>query len=114
MSPFVCNMSAIAPDERPQHVATIRQVFAATQEIQELPDGYTFRLPNDALVLLKIAEFITRERLCCPFLGFAVEVEEEGGPVWLRLTGREGAKAVIRAELSPVVSKTVAQAANFV
>jgi hypothetical protein len=28
-------------------------------------------------VLLKAAEFISLERLCCPFLGFALEVEPD-------------------------------------
>jgi len=45
------------------------------------------------------AEFITLERLCCPFLTLALEVERERGPLWLKLTGREGVKPFLRAEL---------------
>jgi hypothetical protein len=37
--------------------------------------------------------------LCCPFFGFALEMEPEGGAVWLSLTGREGVKPFIIAEI---------------
>lgn len=35
----------------------------------------------------------------CPFLGFTLEVEREGGVVWLSLTGRHAAKPFIMAEI---------------
>ncbi len=98
-SPIACDMSAIEPGLRAGHVATGGRLFRAAEEIRELPDGYAFRLPNESETLRDAAEFIALERLCCPFLGFAVEVGSEGGPVWLRLTGREGVKAFIREEV---------------
>ncbi len=48
---------------------------------------------------LAVAEFITLERLCCPFFEFGFEVERDGGPLWLRITGGEDAKWVLRVEL---------------
>src|SRR5215210_5699326 len=95
-SPMACNMGAIEPDQRNQHVATAGQLFHTVTDIRELPDGYAFCLPGDPNTLLKAAEFISLEKLCCPFLGFVIEVEAEGEHVWLRLTGREGVKAFIR------------------
>ena len=106
-SPIACDMSAIEPGLRAQHVATGKQVFQAASEIRELPDGYAFRLPADSGTLLKAAEFISLEKLCCPFLGFALEVEPEGGPAWLRLTGREGVKAFIREEVSGLLGGAI-------
>ena len=79
-SPIACDMSAIEPGQRAGHVVTGGRVFRAAQEIKELPDGYAFRLPNESDALRDAAEFISLERLCCPFLGFAVEVEQEGAP----------------------------------
>ena len=99
MSPFACDMNAIEASRRGQHVATIDELFHTVTEIRELPNGYSFRLPNESDVLLKAAEFIALERLCCPFFGFALEVEPEGGSVWLSLTGRDGVKPFIRAEV---------------
>ena len=98
-SPFACNMSAIPPEERGQHIAAIEAVFGAAQEIRELPDGYSCRLANETALLLKVADFLAKERLCCPFFGFELRIEPEGGPVWLSLTGREGIKPFIRAEI---------------
>lgn len=89
-SPFACDMTAIAADQRDAHLATINELFRA---------GYSFRLPNESNRLLKTAEFIALERLCYPFFGFGLEVEREGGAVWLSLTGREGVKPFIMAEI---------------
>ncbi len=98
-SPFACDMTAIAPEERGVHLSTIDQVFRAVEEVRELPRGYAFRLPNESEVIVRVAEFIALERLCCPFFGFVVEVEREGGAMWLSLTGREGVKPFIMAEI---------------
>lgn len=46
-SPIACDMSAIEPGRRAEHVATGGRVFRAAEEIRELPDGYAFRLPNE-------------------------------------------------------------------
>jgi hypothetical protein len=112
-SPFRCDMSVIALTQRKHHMATAVAVFRAVEAIHELPNGYAFRLPNDATVLRQTAEFIMREKLCCPFFGFSVEVEPEGGPLWLRLTGAEGIKPFIQAEIGAAVPETVARAAQF-
>ena len=99
VSPFACDMSAIGASRRGQHLATINELFHNVGEVRELPNGYSFRLPDGSDVLLKAAEFIALERLCCPFFGFALEVAPEGGSTWLSLTGREGVKPFIRAEI---------------
>ena len=111
--PFICDMAAIEPTQRKQHVATAIAVFGAVQEIHELSNGYAFRLPNDPALLLQTVEFILREKLCCPFFGFTMEVEPEGGPLWLQLTGREGVKPFIQAEIGEALPDAVAQAAKF-
>ena len=98
-SPFACNMSALAPSEHSVHLATIQDVFLAVEEVRELSNGYSFRLANETAMLMKLAGFIAKERLCCPFFGFSLHLEPEGGALWLSLTGREGVKPFIRAEI---------------
>lgn len=100
-------MSAIEPGRREQHIATGREVFQAVTEIKELPEGYAFRLPYEPDVLVKTAEFISLEKLCCPFLGFVIEVEAEGGAIWLRFVGREGVKAFIREEVGGLLGGAI-------
>jgi hypothetical protein len=98
-SSFACDMTAIEPEQRSAHLATIEKLFGAVESLRELPNGYSFRLPNESEVLLAAAEFISLERLCCPFFGFGLEVEQEGGAIWLSLTGGEGVKPFILAEI---------------
>jgi len=106
-SPLACDMNAIEPGERARHVANAGELFRAVEEIREVPGGYAFRLSNDSDTLRKAAEFVSLQRLCCPFLGFTLELEPEGGPVWLRLTGREGVKAFIREEVGGLLGVTI-------
>ena len=98
-SPFACDMTAIAPEQRGAHVETIQKLFRAVRSKRELPNGFAFELPNDSEVLLTAAAFVSLERLCCPFFGFELQVEREGGSVWLSLTGRDGVKPFIMAEI---------------
>lgn len=92
-------MTAIALEQRGEHLATIEKVFGSVITQLELPNGYGFMLPNESDVVLTVAQFIALERLCCPFLGFSVEVVRDGGPIFLSLTGIEGIKPFIMAEI---------------
>lgn len=97
-SPFACNMLALDAEGRRRHKTVTEQLRAATKEVQALPDGYAFRFSAEQATILLVAEFIARERLCCPFLAFELIAEQEAGPLWLRLRGREGVKDFIKAE----------------
>ena len=89
----------LSPEQRERHQALGQQLESAVQEVQELPDGYAIRYSAETVSVLTLAEFITFERLCCRFLNFGLEVEREEGPVWLRITGGEGVKEFLRAEI---------------
>lgn len=97
--PLACNMAAFNTEQRERHQAVSQQIFESVKEIQELSNGYAFRLPMESSLCMAAAEFITLERLCCPFLNFVLEVEPNDGPLWLKLTGPEGVKQVLQAEL---------------
>jgi hypothetical protein len=99
-SPFACDMTAIAVNQRDEHLSNLNRIFAAVEEITELPDGYLFCLSNKSDLLLAAARFIELERKCCPFFDFRLDVEREGGPIRLSVTGREGVKPFIISEIS--------------
>jgi hypothetical protein len=105
--PIACDMSVLSPDQRATHIAMSRELFSRLEEIRELADGYEFRLADDLSAITMAAEFISLERLCCPFLNFGLEIKAEGGPVWLRLSGREGVKAFIREEISGLLGDAI-------
>lgn len=105
-SVFACDMSAIAPEERPAHLQVIRDLFGSVRGIRELPDGYAFELPTDASTLHRAADFIRLERMCCPFFGFRLDQGPEQGGLWLHLTGPEGVKPFIMAEIGGALPAT--------
>lgn len=112
-SPFACDMSAIAPDKRGEHIQTTDELFHSVEEVRELENGYAFRLANDGDVLLRAAQFVALEKLCCPFFAFTLEVEAEGGAVWLSLTGREGVKPFIMAEIGGHLTQLAKRQGNI-
>ena len=93
---LTCDLTAIPKDVREEHVITAPQLFAAAQEVQELPNGYAIRFLNEPGRVMGIAKFIENERLCCSFFNFGLEVEPNNGPLWLRLTGAEGVKELVQ------------------
>jgi hypothetical protein len=97
-TPFACNVAALSAEQRQRYMALIKKLRGGTQEVRELADGYAFRFSEESTTVQDLAEFIVYERLCCPFFDFELAVEREGGPVWLRLRGREGVKQFIRIE----------------
>jgi hypothetical protein len=97
--PIICTPNAIPARERAEHQETTQRLFSALIEMQEIADGYAFRLPADSIPLKQAGAFIANERLCCPFLRFGMAVEPGEDSFWIRLTGPEGVKAFLRAEI---------------
>lgn len=105
---IACDLTAIPASDRQQHIFTVQQIFQAVQHAQELTNGYAFQLPNEPGMFMSVAQFVENERLCCPFYNFVIEVEPNGGPLWLRLTGGDGVKElleVIAGDLQEAVRK---------
>lgn len=100
-TPIACDPTAIDEAERESHRQIATDLFDRITALQELPDGYAFRLPAETDVVRNAGAFVSRERLCCPFFHFALEVTPDQGPVWLRLTGRDGVKQYIEEAVLP-------------
>ena len=95
---FACDVSAMTPEQRTRYAALVAR-FRPAAALEELPDGYAFVFEPDAERALELAEFMTLERRCCPFLHLAVEFAPSGGPLRLRLTGAPGVKPFLVHEL---------------
>ena len=104
---IACHMDAIAPDQRKRHETIALAIFGSVQEVRELADGYALRLPTESATLLKVAEYISNERLCCAFVRFTLVIEPDGGPFWLHLTGGEGAKEFWGKALATLVKSEI-------
>jgi hypothetical protein len=73
-----------------------QSLFAAVEQLDELPDGYAYRFPGDDSWEMTLLEFIAAERRCCPFFTFEIVFTPHGGPIWLRLRGSDEIKAFVR------------------
>jgi hypothetical protein len=101
---FACDMKAMTPAQRKRHSEVLSPALKSSKlATSELPDGYAFQFPSDAKTFATVSEWIGKERLCCPFFEFDVHVGDSTAPMTLRITGPEGVKKFIRAELSGMV-----------
>ncbi len=98
-TPIMCRLDALTAEERKRHLALGKRLQESREEIREIADGYAIRFPGDSKHLLDIAEFVSRERRCCPFFTFEIEAAGEDEPLWLKLKGGEGVKEFLKALL---------------
>lgn len=98
-SPLACDRLALDAEARRRHFEELGPALRAVKEsVRELPNGYEFRFPSDPKTIAMVAEWAAGERLCCPFFDIQLRLERDGGPFWMRLTGRKGTKDFIKAD----------------
>lgn len=95
---LACVPGAIPSADRAGHFALLKQLFAEkAEERSEVAGGYAFRF--DAASFADVARFVGQERLCCPFLSFRLDIPARAGPIWLRVTGPDGTRELLDAEV---------------
>ena len=93
---LACDFGAMDDAQGERYRALRRLLGGDFLEARELEDGYAFRHSPGAGVLVALAEYVSLERLCCPFFDFSIEVGRGvEGEVWLKMTGPEGAKGIL-------------------
>jgi hypothetical protein len=95
---LACNLKAISPAGRPRYNDVVKVLRAAVRGRSEVPGGYTFKLDGKAITLPEVAEWISMERLCCPFLTFRLSASGNHAEWLLQLSGPAGVKALLEAE----------------
>jgi hypothetical protein len=100
---IVCNINAISAAERSRHGELITRLRGAIQNRRELPDGYSYDLDAGKVTLQEVAEWITAERRCCPFLSFELAVKDDGS-TRLTLEGPVGTKDILRRAFTEILS----------
>src|SRR5213596_2317483 len=106
ISPFACNALALLPEVRKRHFEELGPALLKLKKsMRELPDGYELEFPADNKTYQLLTEWAFQERLCCPFFDIGLRLDREGGPLWLRLTGRPGTKEFIKEEFEVANSR---------
>jgi hypothetical protein len=96
-------MDVFTPNQRELHILTTMHLMQSVQAVKEVEDGYQFSFPNETELLSRIAEFISKERLCCPFLEFSLHVTSSSEPISLSLVGPAGTQDFLRAEFGGAI-----------
>jgi hypothetical protein len=105
-SVFACDRTAFTPAERKRHFEVLGPALLALRKgVRELPDGYELELPGDRQTFKLASEWAAGEHACCPFFAIDLHLEPEGGPLRLRLTGREGVKSFLETEASAWIKR---------
>jgi hypothetical protein len=91
-TPIACQLDAIPESDRARYNELRRMLASAAVGKRELPTGIEVQISTERMALERLAEWISFERKCCPFLDFRIDVAPESGPVWVSLTGRAGVK----------------------
>jgi hypothetical protein len=92
--PVACSLSD--RELRDREATLLAEFRCAVSTIQELPDGYVFRLPGDKRSIAVVAELIAAERECCPFLAFTLILPSNMAPMDVLVTGPARAKDFLR------------------
>jgi hypothetical protein len=88
--PIACKLTDVQFQER--RAGILKKARDAVLEKKELADGFSYRFSLDRISITELAQLITVERECCPFLRFDLQLEPGEGPVWLKLTGPDSTK----------------------
>ena len=90
-------MSAIPEQERDEHSRITHAIVASAFDVRHSADSLVMQLHPDQYE--NATRFIARERLCCAFLRFTLDVAPDRGTLSLTMAGPSGAGEFIRAEL---------------
>jgi hypothetical protein len=96
---IACKLDALTPAERQRHADLLRELGRMTTGTRETSDGYALTLRSDASDFQRVAEWISLERRCCPFLNFNLKWGGGDDNPSLELGGGPGVKSFLAAEM---------------
>jgi hypothetical protein len=113
--PLACRLDALDAAQRDRHRLLSEKLVGAVVATRELADGWEVSLDLARIrdpkglpyCVVELAEWVDLESRCCPFIDFGIDASGRGGPVRLRLTGREGVKELIASEV-PILARHAA------
>jgi hypothetical protein len=102
--PIACSLTTA--EFRDREAKLLAQFRSAVVEVEELQEGYAFRLPSDGRWITLVADLIVAERECCPFLTFELAALPNKGPLIVRVIGPPGAKEFVKTVLWEPMAST--------
>lgn len=99
--PLACDMSALAPGERRRYDDLRGRIGGSIREA--IPENSSLRLRlDDSISLPDVAEWVTLEHRCCPFLNISVAVQGDDTH-WVEIGGTGAIRDFVREEFAAFV-----------
>jgi len=95
-TPIACDLTVFSNSERIKHLVLAKSLLGKARQVIEHKDGFTFGFEQSPRLEMKIADWVSNEKRCCPFFSF--ELSRTNTPPLLSLTisGPNGAKEILR------------------
>jgi hypothetical protein len=94
---IACDLTVFSNSERIKHIALAKSLFGKASQVIEHKDGFTFVFEQSPLLEMKIADWVSKEKRCCPFFSFELSRANTSPSLRLRISGPNGAKEILRA-----------------
>lgn len=98
VGPIACDLSALGQVQRERRALLAKWFRLGTVHVQELPDGYAFRLDRVSFGAQHVREFMALEQRCCPFLRFQLRLDPEQTEPVLEVRGAPAVKPFVAAQ----------------
>ncbi len=89
---LACDLLTLTPTQADRHRTLLMDLRSSCREARELPDGIALCFQRDAILRAKLEEWVTYERICCPFLTLSFAGDGDDACIWLHMTGGAGVK----------------------
>jgi hypothetical protein len=94
--PIACDLTVFSTTERIKHLALAKSLLGKATQVIEHEDGFIFVFEQSPLLEMQIADWVSKEKRCCPFFSFELSRPKTPPSLRLRIVGPDGAKEILR------------------
>ncbi len=100
---FYCDLTALSNEQRGEYQTLLPKLVKMSLGVIENEAGFRFHFAKTEENLRIAAQFMFFEGQCCAFIDFDLLVNGKEDQASLDMSGPEGAKDFLRAELQPLM-----------
>jgi hypothetical protein len=93
---IACDLTVFSTTERIKHLALAKSLLGKARQVIEHENGFTFAFEQSRLLEMQIADWVSKEKRCCPFFSFEVSRANAPPSLRLRISGPDAAKEILR------------------
>ena len=95
-TPIACDLTVFSISERMVHLALTKSLLQQATQVVEHDDGFTFVFEKSPLLEMQLANWVSKEKRCCPFFSFEPSSTNTPESLNLKISGPNGAKEILR------------------